>query len=177
MRADDGKDYRPKLQQKFIEQTRLNNVARERELKLFRKLGEEIYGKFGKAFEEKMIEVLDHAIDILFQKYEEQFGKIALQTTPKTEPIPAPYKRIERRLCAVFHVAPNEIRSHRRKKEIMLARQAVMYWAVRLTGYSYPKIGQIMGGRDHTSIMSGVTAYRQKREKWGVIYERQGNAD
>lgn len=49
----------------------------------------------------------------------------------------------------------------------MLARQAVMYWAVRLTGYSYPKIGRIMGGRDHTSIMYGATAYRKKREKMG----------
>lgn len=137
MRADDGADYLPKLTKKFTEQARKNNAARARE--------RELVGKLGRALEEKMEEILDHAIDVFFQKYEEQFGKIALQTTPGTEPI----------------------RAHRRKKEIMLARQAVMYWAVRLTGYSYPKIGRIMGERDHTTIMNGATAYRQKREKMG----------
>lgn len=159
MRNDDGADYLPKLTKKFIEQARINNAEREREREQFARLG--------KALEEKVIEVLDQAIDVFFQKHEEQLGKITLRTASSTEPIPAPYARIERRICAVFHVTPNEIRSHRRSKEIMLARQAVMYWAVRLTGYSYPKIGRIMGGRDHTTIMDGAKAYRQKRDKMG----------
>lgn len=159
MQNDDGRDFLPKLTKKFIEQSRLNNAARERE--------RERVALLSKALGEKAIEILDQATEILFQKYEEHFGKIALQTVPETEPIPASYERIERRLCAVFHVRPNEIRSHRRNKDILLARQAVMYWVVRLTGYSYPKIGRIMGGRDHTSIMYGATAYRQKREKMG----------
>ncbi len=167
MRNDDGTDYLPKLTQKFVKQARINNAARARELGLYGQLGKEIYTKFGKAFEEKLIEVLDQAIDVLFQKYEEQFGKSALQIASGAEPTPELYARIERRICSVFHVTPKEIRSHRRNKEIMLARQAVMYWVVRLTGYSYPKIGKIMGERDHTSIMHGVTAYRQKRKKMG----------
>ena len=152
MRNDDGADYRPKLAQKFVKQARINNAARARELELFGQLGKEI---------------LDQAIDVFFQKQEEVLKELRLHFDNENKKLLRPYEQIERRLCAVFHVTPKEIRSHRRSKEIMLARQAVMYWAVRLTGYSYPKIGWIMGERDHTSIMSGVTAYRQKREKMG----------
>ena len=152
MRNDDGADYRPKLAQKFVKQARINNAARARELELFGQLGKEI---------------LDQAIDVLFQKQEEVLKELRLHFDNENKKLLRPYEQIERRLCAVFHVTPKEIRSHRRSKEIMLARQAVMYWAIRLTGYSYPKIGRIMGERDHTSIMSGVTAYRQKREKMG----------
>ena len=159
MRNDDGADYRPKLAQKFVKQARINNAERERERELFVRLG--------KALEEKVIEVLDQAIEVFFQKYEEQLGKIALRTASITEPIPPTYARIERRICAIFNVTHNEICARRKDNDILLARQAVMYWAVRLTGYSYPKIGRIMGGRDHTSIMYGATAYRQKREKMG----------
>lgn len=152
MRNDDGADYRPKLAQKFVKQARINNAARARELELFGQLGKEI---------------LDQAIDVFFQKQEEVLKELRLHFDNENKKLLRPYEQIERRLCAVFHVTPKEIRSHRRSKEIMLARQAVMYWAIRLTGYSYPKIGRIMGERDHTSIMSGVTAYRQKREKMG----------
>ena len=152
MRNDDGADYRPKLAQKFVKQARINNAARAREFELFGQLGKEI---------------LDQAIDVFFQKQEEVLKELRLHFDNENKKLLRPYEQIERRLCAVFHVTPKEIRSHRRNKDILLARQAVMYWAVRLTGYSYPKIGKIMGERDHTSIMYGATAYRQKREKMG----------
>lgn len=165
MRNDDGADYRPTLTKKFVEQARLNNAARDRERELVARLGKEL--------DEKVKERLNQAIDHFFQKEEARLLDFAIRigaadkNWDEIKELHSQYARIERRLCAVFHVTPNEIRSHRRSKEIMLARQAVMYWAVRLTGYSYPKIGRIMGGRDHTSIMYGATAYRKKREKMG----------
>lgn len=186
MRNDDGVDYRPRLLPEFERQARLNNEARakKREQKIPRNLNIENKNLM---LSHLSTELLNSDIDFFIhvmeglkrfenffrtdQRYVAAFDRrvemFALKNGLKNEPNPAQYARIERRLCAVFHVTPKEIRSHRRKKEIMLARQAVMYWAVRLTGYSYPKIGRIMGGRDHTSIISGATAYRQKREKMG----------
>lgn len=70
---------------------------------------------------------------------------------------------IERRACRVFGVTKSELHSNRRIREIVFARQFVMYWAVRLTLLSYPQIGKLMGGRDHTTCIAGKRAYAKKR--------------
>lgn len=171
MRNDDGADYRAGYTQKFRERALLNIKSIEYQRKIEesckKEREKERIDKIIEYCQPKIVEILDQAIDVLFQKQEEAMKDLRLHFDNENKKLLRPYERVERRLCAVFHVTPKEIRSHRRNKEIMLARQAVMYWTVRLTGYSFPKIGQLMGERDHTSIMSGVTAYRQKREKMG----------
>ncbi len=74
------------------------------------------------------------------------------------------FREIERRACKLFRVTPSELRSGRRHKEIVFARQFVMYWATRLTPLSLPAIGRLMGGRDHTTCLSGKRAYVHKRK-------------
>lgn len=53
-------------------------------------------------------------------------------------------------------VSVGDILSPRRFKSITLPRQVAMYLAKKLTGRSLPEIGRRFGGRDHTTIMSGV---------------------
>jgi len=77
------------------------------------------------------------------------------------------YRAIEARACRVFHVKPTEIRSNRRHRDIVFARQFVMYWTVRLTKLSLPQIGRLIGGRDHTTVLHGKTVYPVKRAKMG----------
>jgi chromosomal replication initiation ATPase DnaA len=77
------------------------------------------------------------------------------------------YRVIEARACRLFRVKQSEIRSDRRHREIVFARQFVMYWAVRLTKLSLPQIGRLMGGRDHTTIIHGRDVYPEKRVKMG----------
>jgi chromosomal replication initiation ATPase DnaA len=77
------------------------------------------------------------------------------------------YASLEARACRVFHVKPSQIRSNRRHREIVFARQFVMYWAVRLTKLSLPQIGRLMGGRDHTTVLHGKSIYPEKRAKMG----------
>lgn len=74
---------------------------------------------------------------------------------------------IERRICRVMRISRKEMHSKRRPKPICFARQAVFYWAIRLTLHSYPEVGRRMGGRDHTTVMHGARAYREKRAKMG----------
>lgn len=74
---------------------------------------------------------------------------------------------IERRACRVFGVTKMELHSNRRFRSIVLAKQFVMYWAVRLTPLSLPQIGRCMGGFDHTTVLSGKRAYPEKRAKMG----------
>ncbi|MBZ9873100.1 hypothetical protein LB542_19825 [Mesorhizobium sp. BR1-1-9] len=77
------------------------------------------------------------------------------------------YRDIEARACRLFKVRPSEIRSNRRNREIVFARQFVMYWTVRLTKLSLPAIGRLMGGRDHTTCLHGKREYPAKRAKMG----------
>lgn len=74
------------------------------------------------------------------------------------------YDKIEKRICKAVGVSKVEVRSNRRDRKLVFARQAVMYWCCRLTPLSLPQIGRRMG-RDHTSIMHGRDAYVTKREK------------
>lgn len=60
-----------------------------------------------------------------------------------------------RAVCARYDVARVDLISERRTKGVMLPRQIAMYLARDLTTASLPRIGRIMGGRDHTTILHG----------------------
>ena len=46
-------------------------------------------------------------------------------------------------------------------------RWFVAYWIARRTRFSFPAIGRMLGGRDHTTIMHAVRKYPDKRAKMG----------
>lgn len=77
------------------------------------------------------------------------------------------FQRIERRASMVFNLRLVHIRGRSRQKDLSLARHFICYWAARKTSLSLPQIGRLLGGRDHTSILHGVRAYREKRAKMG----------
>ena len=77
------------------------------------------------------------------------------------------FDRIAQRLCRVFGVTLADLRSPRRNGKSMWARLAVYYWARRITTLSYPAIGRLLGGRDHTTVMRGVFTYQSKRQSMG----------
>jgi chromosomal replication initiator protein len=54
-----------------------------------------------------------------------------------------------------FHVTPEDIKGNKRNAEIVYPRQIAMYLC-RETGTPLKKIGEYMGGRDHTTIMHGA---------------------
>lgn len=58
---------------------------------------------------------------------------------------------VSRDLCIPF----NQLISHRRRADLVRARQIAMYLARELTSKSFPEIGNVIGGRDHTTILHG----------------------
>jgi chromosomal replication initiator protein len=46
-----------------------------------------------------------------------------------------------------------DIKAHNKNKNLVLARQVSMYLARKLTNFSYPDIGQKIGGRDHSTVI------------------------
>lgn len=74
--------------------------------------------------------------------------------------------RIAARICRVFDAQPSEVFSRRRNREIALVRQAICYWLCRLTPFSLPQIGRMIG-IDHTSVLHNRDAYVVKRRAQG----------
>jgi len=81
------------------------------------------------------------------------------------------YQRIERRAALVFKHKVIHIKGRSRQREITLARQFICYWACRRTSLSLPQIGRLLGGRDHTTVLHGMHAYRAKRARMGRFLE------
>lgn len=77
------------------------------------------------------------------------------------------FQIIMRRICRAYRVTPRSIASDSRKPNLILARQAIYYWDYRLTNLSSKRIGDLVSGRDHTTVLYGVGAYRAKRAKMG----------
>lgn len=90
---------------------------------------------------------------------------------PKPAPVRQPYKprfdQIAKRMCRVFGVTMVDLRSPRRDRDTVCARQAIYYWARRQTPLSLPQIARLIGGRDHTTVMYGIAKYQKRRLEMG----------
>jgi chromosomal replication initiator protein len=54
-----------------------------------------------------------------------------------------------------------DMKSDRRWKSIVRPRQLAMYLAREMTNRSYPEIGRIFGGRDHTTVIHAVRVIKR----------------
>lgn len=80
---------------------------------------------------------------------------------------------IIRRTASYFGLQPNDIVSAKRSKKIAMARQIAMYLCREMTPLSLTAVGEIFGGRDHTTV---IHAYKkinremtQKREVYNYV--------
>lgn len=80
---------------------------------------------------------------------------------------PTQFDVIKRRAKRVFKVSERDLVGPSRSLRVMPARLFVYYWAARRTKLSLPQIGKRLGGRDHTSILSGKRRYVALRAKDG----------
>ncbi|MDO5749599.1 MAG: chromosomal replication initiator protein DnaA [Rothia sp. (in: high G+C Gram-positive bacteria)] len=85
---------------------------------------------------------------------------------------------------AYFNVSLEDVRSKSRTRTLTNARQISMYLLRELTDMSLPRIGQELGGRDHTTVMHAVrkvgaqmaereTTYNQVTELTNMIRQNQ----
>lgn len=63
---------------------------------------------------------------------------------------------ILREVGKFYEISRMELLSRRRSADLTYPRHVAMYLSHELTPSTYPKIGRMMGGRDHTTILYGV---------------------
>jgi len=64
-------------------------------------------------------------------------------------------EQIIRCVANQFHIEEEQLLGRGRSRDVALARQVVMYLLRTETTASLPAIGEILGGRDHTTVMYG----------------------
>lgn len=61
---------------------------------------------------------------------------------------------IQRLTCEIFgNINLLEIRSGRKNRDLCAARQIAMYLCKKYTTHSFPTIGRMFGGKDHTTVL------------------------
>jgi len=64
-------------------------------------------------------------------------------------------EEILRAVVSYFHVSQEELESKGRSRSQVVPRQVAMYLLRTETNLSFPQIGRLLGGRDHTTVMHG----------------------
>jgi chromosomal replication initiator protein len=56
-------------------------------------------------------------------------------------------------IAGKLNIKVSDIKAHNKNKNFVFARQIAMYLSRKLTTYSFPDIGQKIGGRDHSTVI------------------------
>ncbi len=72
---------------------------------------------------------------------------------------------IQKTVADYYKMKVADMYSKRRPNSIAMPRQVAMYLAKEMTQKSLPEIGELFGGRDHTTVLHAVRKIRQHRAK------------
>jgi len=85
---------------------------------------------------------------------------------PITRPVNAPSAAaILEAVGQHFRLSVADLKSHRRSRTVVFPRQLAMYLVRTVTDVSFPTIGDLFGGRDHSTVMHAVRAIETKRAR------------
>ncbi len=89
------------------------------------------------------------------------------------------YKKVLNQVNQYFNLKMVDLTGPRRKKELVLPRQLAMFLLYQECHLPYEKIGEMLGGRDHTTIMHGVEKIQEvsqrDREVQRLLIELKNN--
>jgi len=96
------------------------------------------------------------AIDIDLTK------EVLKQLLYKTEKKELSIEDITKVVCSQLSVKLPEIKSNKKSKNIVEARQIAMFLAREMTNSSFPDIGEKIGGRDHSTVIYSFNKIKKK---------------
>lgn len=83
---------------------------------------------------------------------------------PPVEQVEASPAEVMTIIAENFNVPIEELKGASRRREVSTARQIGMYLMRHHTGLSLPKIGEVFGGKDHTTVMYSCDKIAQLKE-------------
>lgn len=85
-----------------------------------------------------------------------ELAQRALKDITKGKSNPGTGKQVIQAVAKYFDLDTLDLLGKRRTKELVYPRQLVMYILHEQNNMSYPQIGDLLGGKDHTTVMYGV---------------------
>ncbi|HXS14737.1 MAG TPA: chromosomal replication initiator protein DnaA [Candidatus Saccharimonadales bacterium] len=73
--------------------------------------------------------------------------------------------------CSFFNIKPTQLKGPKRDASLVKARQIAMYLLKNELKLTYVEIGNILGGRDHTTVMHGVEKMETLASEESVLHE------
>lgn len=83
----------------------------------------------------------------------------------ETKPLVITGETIQQVVSDYYKVDITALKSKRRTKDIVLPRQIAMYLCRELTDLSLPQIGELFGGRDHTTVLHAYEKIEETLDK------------
>ena len=80
--------------------------------------------------------------------------------------------QIIRATAASYGFSVDDLEGSSRRQPLVLSRQVAMYLCRELTDLSLPKIGNLFGGRDHTTVMHAVEKIRRLMQTDREVFDR-----
>ena len=106
--------------------------------------------------------VLGHA-QLMNQPITVEMATAVLQDILRHQPITA--EQVLAVIAEFYRVDPADLTGRGRSKDIVVPRQMAMYMLREETGASLPQIGEMLGGRDHTTVMYAVEKMAEQIEQ------------
>ena len=85
-----------------------------------------------------------------------------IKRSVKIDDEPLTLDEILDKVCSHFNVTVNAVNSRSRKQEIVLARQVSMYLAQKHTKMPASRIGKLVGGRDHSTVLHSCSQIEKR---------------
>jgi chromosomal replication initiator protein len=106
------------------------------------------------------------------QLSEEVARKVLADLLPATQPREITADLILEETAKMFGWTIDDLCGKSRRRPLVTARQIGMYVMRELTDFSYPRIAEQFGGRDHTTVMYAVDKIKQQMTERHIIFEQ-----
>ena len=94
-----------------------------------------------------------------------EFAKESLKQFLSQSTTSLTIETIQKEVAAYHNVKVSDLKSAKRHKNVARPRQIAMYLCRKLTGSSFPEIGQRFGGKDHSTVISACRKIEQLVER------------
>lgn len=99
------------------------------------------------------------------QNLEPSSENIALYLKEPQKSLNLNHKQVISAICSYFDLSLKDLTGPKRQKELVLPRHITMYILAEELGMTVEKIGQLLGGRDHTTVMHGRDRIKKQLAK------------
>ena len=91
-----------------------------------------------------------------------RLAEIVIKRSVKIDDEPLTIDEIIDKVCSHFNVTTTAVNSRSRKQDIVLARQVSMYLAQKHTKMPASRIGKLVGGRDHSTVLHSCSQIEKR---------------